>query len=39
VNHNYVVMVVVLLVWAALFFYLLRLEKKIDKLIKETRKD
>ncbi|HEU4436027.1 MAG TPA: CcmD family protein [candidate division Zixibacteria bacterium] len=38
-NHNYVVMVVVLLVWAALFFYLLRLEKKIDKLIKETRKD
>lgn len=38
-NHNYVVMVVVLLVWAGLFFYLLRLEKKIDKLIKETRKD
>ncbi|MGE5693273.1 MAG: CcmD family protein [Candidatus Zixiibacteriota bacterium] len=38
-NHNYVVMVVVLLVWAALFFYLLRLEKKIDNLIKETKKD
>ena len=38
-NHNYVVMVVVLLVWAALFFYLLRLEKKIDSLIKETKKD
>ncbi|HXF49440.1 MAG TPA: CcmD family protein [Verrucomicrobiae bacterium] len=38
-NHNYVVMVVVLLVWAALFFYLLRLEKKVDKLIKEIKKD
>lgn len=38
-NHNYVVMVVVLLVWAALFFYLLRVEKKADQLLKDQKKD
>jgi len=39
VNHNYVVMAVVLLIWAALFFYLLRLEKKVDRLLKTEKKD
>jgi len=39
VNHNYVVMAVVLLVWAALFFYLLRLEKKVDILLKDRKED
>jgi len=38
-NHNYVVMAVVLLIWAALFFYLLRLEKKVDKLLKGEQKE
>ncbi|HLG93918.1 MAG TPA: CcmD family protein [candidate division Zixibacteria bacterium] len=38
-NHNYVVMAVVLLVWAALFFYLLRIEKKVDRLLKSEKKD
>ena len=38
-NHNYVAMAVVLLIWAALFFYLMRLEKKVDKLVKDSKKD
>lgn len=38
-NHNYVVMAVVLLIWAALFFYLLRLEKKVDRLLKGEQKE
>ncbi|MCI0404755.1 MAG: CcmD family protein [candidate division Zixibacteria bacterium] len=38
-NHNYVVMTVVLLVWAALFFYLLRLEKKVDRMLKNGKKE
>ncbi len=32
-------MAVVLLIWAALFFYLLRLEKKVDRLLKGEKKD
>jgi len=39
VNHNYVAMAVVLLIWAALFFYLLRLEKKVDRLLKTEKKE
>lgn len=31
-NHNYVAMAVVLIIWAGLFFYLVRLEKKMDKI-------
>lgn len=38
-NHNYVAMGVVLLIWAALFFYLARLEKKVDRLLKNQPKD
>ena len=38
-NHNYVAMGVVLLIWAGLIFYLLRLEKKVDKLSKEGKKE
>ncbi len=38
-NHNYVAMAVVLLIWAALFFYLLRIERKADKLLKDQKKD
>ncbi len=38
-NHNYVVMTVVLLIWAALFFYLQRLEKKIDRILKNGKKE
>jgi hypothetical protein len=32
-------MAVVLLIWAALFFYLLRLEKKADRLLKNEEKE
>ena len=31
-KENYVAMAVVLLIWTGLYFYLLRLEKKVDKL-------
>lgn len=34
-NHNYVAMAVVLLIWGGLFFYLIRLEKKVDKMNRE----
>jgi CcmD family protein len=34
-NHNYVAMAVVLVIWAALFFYLIRVERKADKLNRE----
>ncbi|MGH8005224.1 MAG: CcmD family protein, partial [Limisphaerales bacterium] len=31
-------MAVVLVIWAALFFYLLRLEKKVDRMLKNGKK-
>jgi hypothetical protein len=31
-NHNYVAMAVALLIWGGLFAYLVRLEKKVEKL-------
>ncbi len=36
-KDNYVAMGVVLIIWAGLYFYLLRLEKKIDKLNQDKR--
>ncbi len=38
-KDNYVAMAVILLIWAALFFYLLRLEKKVDRLLKAEKKE
>jgi CcmD family protein len=34
-STNYIVMLVILVIWVGIFFYLLRLDKKIKKLEKK----
>ncbi|MCP4633757.1 MAG: CcmD family protein [candidate division Zixibacteria bacterium] len=33
-NSNYVVMVVVLIAWVSIFMYILKLDRKVDKMKK-----
>jgi CcmD family protein len=38
-NQQYIVLLITLIVWAGIVWYLVRLEKKIDKLEKQVKKD
>lgn len=38
-NQQYIVLLVTLLVWAGIVWYVMRLDKKIDRLEKRVRKD
>jgi len=38
-NAIYIVMIIVLIVWAGIFFYMLSLDKKIKKIEKEILGD
>jgi CcmD family protein len=38
-NQIYIVLVVILLIWIGIVWYLVRLDKKIDRLEKHLKKD